>query len=989
MKRFVLALALVGLVIAPAVVNAQARTTGGVNVSVVQQEDGSAVSGATVTVSSTDLGLEWEGDTNNAGVYRLTGLQVGDYTVAVVAVGFQPQVLSFRLGVGETYPLKVELAPGEAVTQEITVFSAPTALETTHVGGSLDYEKEVEELPINNRTLNTIAFFAPNVASNPNANPSISGAPGTDTVVMLDGAEVSDPYFGSAPTLFLEDAVEEVQVLTSGISARYGRFQGGVINAVTKSGSNQYEATLRSEFRRESWDGQTPAEEARSEDLRKVRQLTGGGFVLKDRVWWFGGVRDVPDSSVSYQTVVTNETQNRVTAEDRWQGKLRAAPSANHIFDISHLEFESSQSNRAALPAGDIKFTNGIRADPRETDTLAYQGVLSPTLFADVQATEKAVSIKSGGDPTGPSPLWTSTPFAFWNNHWWDFSDASLRDNETQSGNISYAFETGDNSHFLEAGIQNVNSITGGENKQTPTNYYMRLLNTDAYAGQSGPDATFNIYAPDDPACPNFSATTGCIGRARRSEAIRLGGDNEIENLAVYVQDTVTFKNGKFRADVGLRYDDVTSTSPLAFQNFAFDEVSPRLAFAWNVDPSLQILVTGGQYLGRLNDNIFGEATGVGSAPGITSFYTGPTMLGFTGAQIDSILSNDAYWQDIRALTDPNQPTTFIVDNVTGPSAQDLSLGFRKAFANNTGSVTVTAHRRKFDDLMEDFIGNVCTDQGLSFDTGGRPGCDTIAAETAPGVFTDFDTTVWGNSDLAQRDYQAITTTWDWRPSRNLVWFGNLTVGKIDGNFEGEGQNTPASGGNLHDYPNSRPEEGAAPVGLLDEDVSQRLRTGATYTHSMGRAGSLAFGAVLTKQSGRVYSATASNTLTAAPGYLQAAGSTYTHYFGGRGIKRLDSWMRGDLSVRYNVKVWNRVGFWTKLSALNVTNESEITDFNGRNENAGSAQVINGVLTFVPSGNCTFDDKPSPDCTGFGRVRSDADYQAPRSVLVTAGFTWR
>ncbi len=988
MKKFYLALALVGLVIAPAVVNAQARTTGGVNVSVVQQEDGSAVSGATVTVSSTDLGLEWEGDTNNAGVYRLTGLQVGDYTVAVVAVGFQPQVLSFRLGVGETYPLKVELAPGEAVTQEITVFSAPTALETTHVGGSLDYEKEVEELPINNRTLNTIAFFAPNVASNPNANPSISGAPGTDTVVMLDGAEVSDPFFGAAPTLFLEDAVEEVQVLTSGISARYGRFQGGVINAVTKSGSNQYEATLRSEFRRESWDGQTPFEESRSEDLRKVRQLTGGGFVLKDRLWWFGGVRDVPDSLQDFTTSVTGETFTRVTSQDRWQGKLRAAPSANHIFDISHLEFDATVSGRAALPPGDLKFANGVRADPRETDTLAYQGVLSPSLFADVQATEKAVSIVSGGDPSGPSPIWTSTPFAFWNNHWWDASDPNLRDNETQSGNISYAFETGGNSHFLEAGIQNVNSITGGENKQTPTDYYLRLLNTDAYAGEVGPDSAFNIYAPDDPNCPNFSATTGCVGLARRSEALPLGGNNEIENLALYVQDTVTFKNGKFRADVGLRYDDVTSNSPLAFQNFAFDEVSPRLAFAWNVDPSLQILVTGGQYLGRLNDSVFGAATGVGSAPGITSFYTGPTILGFTGAEVDSILLNDDYWGLIVGLLDPNQPTTFMQDGVTGPAAQDLSLGFRKAFANNTGSVTVTAHRRKFDDLLEDAFGAVCTEQGLSFDNGGRPGCDTIAAETAPGVFTDFDSTVWINSDLAQRNYQAITTTWDWRPSRNLVWFGNLTVGKIDGNFEGEGQNTPAAGSALHDYPRARPEEGAAPVGLLDEDFAQRLRTGATYTHSMGRAGSLAFGAVLTKQSGRVYSATANVPYADIPEYLNDQG-TYTHYFGGRGIKRLDSWMRGDLSVRYSVKVWNRVGFWTKLSALNVTNESEITDFNGRDEVAGSAQMINGVLTFVPSGNCTFDDKPSPDCTGFGRVRNELDYQAPRAVLVTAGFTWR
>jgi hypothetical protein len=513
----------------------------------------------------------------------------------------------------------------------------------------------------------------------------------------------------------------------------------------------------------------------------------------------------------------------------------------------------------------------------------------------------------------------------------------------------------------------------------------MRLLNTDAFAGiNASGDATFNIYNPNDPANPQFPSTS----RARRTEAIRLGGSNEIENLGIYVQDTFTFAGGKFRADIGFRYDDVTSTSPLVFQNFAFDEISPRLAFAWNVDPSLQILLTGGKYLGRLNDNIFGEATGVGSAPGITAWYTGPTILGFTGAEVDGILSNDANWTNVQSLTDPNQPTTFMASGVNGPSATDISLGFRKAFANNTGSVSVTAHRRTFDDLMEDFSGSVCSEQNRTFDTGGaRTGCDTIGAETAPGVFTEFDVTVWDNSDLAQRDYQALTTVWDWRPTRNLVWFGNITFSKTDGNFEGEGQNTPASGGALHDYPQARPEEGAAPIGLVDEDVAQRLRTGATYTYSLGRAGNLAFGGVFTKQSGRVYSRTASANHASVAEYLNE--SSYTHYFGGRGTHRLGSWQRADLSVRYNIKVWNRVGFWAKVSALNVTNEGTVTDFNGLNEDAGSAETINGVLTWVPTGNCGIGDKPSPDCSGFGRVRNEDDYQNPRTLLVTAGLTWR
>ena len=82
-QRFILTLILIGLVVAPAILNAQARTTGGVHVVVEKEDDGSAVPDAQVTVSSTDLGLEWEGRTDNSGSYRQPGLQVGDYTVSV------------------------------------------------------------------------------------------------------------------------------------------------------------------------------------------------------------------------------------------------------------------------------------------------------------------------------------------------------------------------------------------------------------------------------------------------------------------------------------------------------------------------------------------------------------------------------------------------------------------------------------------------------------------------------------------------------------------------------------------------------------------------------------------------------------------------------------------------------------------------------------------------------------------------------------------
>src|SRR5690606_34972115 len=104
-------------------------------------------------------------------------------------------------------------------------------------------QEEVEALATS-RTLSGIAALAPGVTDNaPNASSGqvvISGAFAFDNMFMVNGVDVNDNVFGNPQSLFIEDAIAETQVLTSGITAEYGRFSGGVINAVTKSGGNVF-----------------------------------------------------------------------------------------------------------------------------------------------------------------------------------------------------------------------------------------------------------------------------------------------------------------------------------------------------------------------------------------------------------------------------------------------------------------------------------------------------------------------------------------------------------------------------------------------------------------------------------------------------------------------------------------------------------------------------------------------------------------------------
>ena len=158
------------------------------------------------------------------------------------------------------------------------------------------------------RTIGDVALYSPNVQASGwvpdllvgvSSGTAISGAPSYSTVALLDGADITEPAYGGGVSLYLEDAVEEVQVLTTGISARYGRFQGGVVNVTTKSGGNEFDGTVRAEFGKQSWNSRTPFGEEQSSDLNQIYQATLGGPILKDKLWFFAGARVVPTNTVS------------------------------------------------------------------------------------------------------------------------------------------------------------------------------------------------------------------------------------------------------------------------------------------------------------------------------------------------------------------------------------------------------------------------------------------------------------------------------------------------------------------------------------------------------------------------------------------------------------------------------------------------------------------------------------------------------------------
>jgi hypothetical protein len=975
-RSFVAIIALLALLPAAGVWG-QAQTTGSVTGTIVD-ENGAPIAGAEVTLTGPAIQGERASRTNSSGQFTTRLLPPGQYTAVITAPGYQAAVMTFRVLVGETQGLNVTLYPGMELAEEIVVYGRTTPMESAETRANFDYTTDVEELPIQSRNINNIAYNAPNTSFGPNAGQvAVAGAPSYDTVVLLDGAEISDPYFGSGTTVYLEDSIQEVQVLTTGISARYGRFQGGVINAVTKSGGNEFSGILRAELDNEDWNSKSPFGETLTDDLNKVYQGTLGGYILRDRLWFFGGYRTIPATSFTTVTRTTGESIAGGAEEDRFQIKLRGALTPNHTLDASYLEFDAVTANRAGLPAGD-RFAFGDRTDPRDMTSLTYQGIFGFNTFIDAMATEKNVQISSGGSPTGGDPfLWTTAGNWVYNNHWWDATDPSVRDNQTAALNVSHSLETGFGSHMLQGGVQWVESTTAGDNRQSATGYNLVAFTT-AFNPRIGPggDVIFDLLP----------------FQAERWVATNLRATNNVENTAFYIQDSINWNN--FRFDLGARYDSYKgSTTGVQGFDLSFNDISPRLGVTYNITPGWQVVGTWGKYTGRFNDSWGENASGVSSAPRVVDDYIGPPLIGASRTEIQNALRNDDFWELFALVGDPAFPTVYVSRDAESPYSEEFNISLRTALPRNSGFASLTYTHRDYNNLFTGFTGLPCTDFGL---------CEGAGDYSAVPGGRVVDTTVWANDPRTRRDYDGLAVQFDYRPTGRMNFGGNWTWSETRGNYEGEALNQPASGSVWGSRERNKPMESAAPYGYLAPHIRHRANVYGTYRFGLGRAGALSTSGIVNYRTGRVYSRTAAVAVAAVPEYVTSTGS-YTHFFDGRGNNEFPSVWSLDTALRYSVPLIAGVSPFVKLDVRNVLNLDRLISWQTTGvavpvnradgsrshfEWAGSGSANpNAPATYNPA--CDPDSgqfSPSRTCTGFGRIAGPANYQVPRTFLLSVGL---
>src|SRR6266446_6086335 len=264
----------------------------------VRDQSGAVVNGATVTARNPATNISKTTTTNNDGAYLIVNLTPGDYEVTVEAPNFKKVVLpGVTLTVGQRADLDVSLEVGQ-VSEVVTISGASAELvETskTAVATTIDQQR-IENLPINERNYLSFALTTSTVGRDngrpigpaPTTGLNFGGQRGRSNLVQVDGADNTDNSVNASRSTVSQEAVQEFQVVTNSFAPEFGRSAGGVVNVVTKSGTNEWSGNLFGFLRHKSFQARNAfAPVAEPPFTRAQYGATLGGPLDRDRTFIF------------------------------------------------------------------------------------------------------------------------------------------------------------------------------------------------------------------------------------------------------------------------------------------------------------------------------------------------------------------------------------------------------------------------------------------------------------------------------------------------------------------------------------------------------------------------------------------------------------------------------------------------------------------------------------------------------------------------------
>jgi len=344
----------------PTLASAQDYSSGSL-VGTVKDSAGVTVSDATITVKSLDQGFTRTTTTDSTGQFRVPLIPIGGYSVSITKEGYQPTSDgNVRVGLGGSTAYTFNLTEvGGSVSEIVITATANPQLDfaATTKGLTVDLETLTKQVPIA-RSITAVTMLAPSVTlggSSGDANfagqPAVGGSSIAENAFYVNGLNITNfnTYVGGATVPF--DFYKTVEVKTGGYPAEFGRATGGVVNAVTKSGGNDFHFALHGNYEpsgaRETSPDSFQEQFTRRSEERKSLVAEVSGPIIEDHLFFYL-MNQQSSSRVQRYTVTTTQTFTDRQNDPFWGGKLDA-----YITDRQHLEltyFDTTRTtNRTAF----------------------------------------------------------------------------------------------------------------------------------------------------------------------------------------------------------------------------------------------------------------------------------------------------------------------------------------------------------------------------------------------------------------------------------------------------------------------------------------------------------------------------------------------------------------------------------------------------------------------------------------------------------------
>jgi carboxypeptidase family protein/TonB-dependent receptor-like protein len=946
--------------------------------------DGKPLPGVTVTITSPDLQGTRTTVTGEGGGYRFPAIPPGDYTVTFDLEGMQKVNKKITITLAQTARADAQMRVA-AVGETLTVTAAaPAVVETTEVTANFPVEV-IRELPVN-RDINGITLLAPGVSNGAvNGQVSISGAMSFENLYLVDGVVVNENLRGQPRPLYIEDAIKETTVITGGVSAEYGRFTGGVVSTLTKSGGNDFSGSLRDSLANPKWVEKS----AFADELNHIDQVnpiyegTLGGRLLRDRLWFFGAGR-FENRTTGNQLEVTNIPYSSTFKGRRFEGKLTGQITPRHSLVASLTKTQQHETNIITFgPVIDLR-SLARRESPKQLIGINYSGILSENLLGEAQFSRMDDDLWRGSETRdlveGTLLLDSNTGYRMWSPSGCGLPcGVKQHDNKYWLGKMSY---------FLSTSSTGNHSVAGGYEEF----HQMRLDNNF----QSGSDFWLHghiIQDPNDPTKLNWGISPE-DGAIEWDPVPNLSKTSDFAMRSLFVNDKWELnKNWSF--NVGVRYDKSFGKNQSGVKTVDDSAFSPRLAATF--DPGgagrHRLHATYGRYVAKIDQ---GPADATAAAGRYNYYY-----YNYQGPVINGV---DTPYNQLMSVQDAIRQVFAWFSSVGGTANTNLLL-----------DVSIPGYTARFDhSLHSPYMDEYTVGYSLALNSRSFLRADlihrswgafyTYRRTLATGKVTDptglvVDQGVIENSSSGlSRRYNALQLQGNYQPWQRFGVGGNYTYSKLRGNVEGE---SPSFATVTTDT--DRPEYTAFPqnnpVGFLLPDMRHRANIWARYDLPTS-FGAFNFSLLQRYHSGLSYSATGTIDVRKSsalpngvvnPGY-ESVPTRVSYTFGGRGAYRLGGISSTDLGLNYSVPV-AKTQFFVEADLINIFAQQGIEDPSNLNQTVLTRRQpacvqANGdrCLAFNPLAG----DQPVEGVNWqkgplFGQPTSKDAYQLPRTYRVSLG----